>query len=333
MIKSLSRKPGFALAALAVAVATAAPAASAQEELEEVIVTGSRIPVDSNAVSSVPIQAVSEEDIRNSGEINIADIVADIPALVSSLTAENSLTGANSLNLRGLGGSRTLTLVNGRRHVAGFRGSQAVDVGSIPRALVKSVEVTTGGASAVYGADAVTGVVNFILKDDFEGLQVDLSTGRPERGAGETTVLDIAWGTNFADGRGNAVLTVSAEDDGGILYGERSWSRNNGIATTLNNPDPNGPPRAVVNDPRYWLTSHEGSIAPGFGGRGNVYVDINGNGIADCQESEGGRVGFLAGCWLTNPDGSVRVNQDGVLIDGLFGTGGCLLYTSPSPRD
>jgi iron complex outermembrane receptor protein len=322
MIKSLSRKPGFALAALAVAVATAAPAVSAQEKLEEVIVTGSRIPVDSNAISSVPIQAVSEEDIRNSGEINIADIVADIPALVSSLTAENSSTGANSLNLRGLGGSRTLTLVNGRRHVAGFRGSQAVDVGSIPRALVKSVEVTTGGASAVYGADAVTGVVNFILKDDFEGLQIDLATGRPERGAGETTVLDIAWGTNFADGRGNAVLTVSAEDDGGILHGERSWSRNNGIATTLNNPDPNGPPRAVVSDPRYWLTSHEGSIAPGFGGRGDIYVDINGNGIADCQESEGGRVGYLAGCWLTNADGSVRVNQDGVLIDGLFGTGG-----------
>ena len=322
MIKSLSRKPGFALAALAVAVATAAPAVSAQEQLEEVIVTGSRIPVDSNAISSVPIQAVSEEDIRNSGEINIADIVADIPALVSSLTAENSSTGANSLNLRGLGGSRTLTLVNGRRHVAGFRGSQAVDVGSIPRALVKSVEVTTGGASAVYGADAVTGVVNFILKDDFEGLQIDLATGRPERGAGETTVLDIAWGTNFADGRGNAVLTVSAEDDGGILHGERSWSRNNGIATTLNNPDPNGPPRAVVSDPRYWLTSHEGSIAPGFGGRGDIYVDINGNGIADCQESEGGRVGYLAGCWLTNADGSVRVNQDGVLIDGLFGTGG-----------
>ena len=322
MNKSFSRKPGFASAVLIVAVATAAPAVSAQEDLEEVIVTGSRIPVDSNAISSVPIQAVSEEDIRNSGEINIADIVADIPALVSSLTAENSSTGANSLNLRGLGGSRTLTLVNGRRHVAGFRGSQAVDVGSIPRALVKSVEVTTGGASAVYGADAVTGVVNFILKDDFEGLQIDLSAGRPERGAGETTVLDIAWGTNFADGRGNAVLTLSAEDDAGILTGERSWSRDNGIALTLNNPDPDGPPRAVVSDARYWLTSHEGSIAPGFGGRGDIYVDINGNGIADCQESEGGRVGFLAGCWLTNPDGSVRVNQDGVLIDGLFGTGG-----------
>ena len=121
MIKSLFIKPGFALAALAVAVATAAPLASAQQ-LEEILVTGSRIPVDINAISSVPVQSVSEEDIRNSGEINIADIVADIPALVSSQTAENSSTGANSLNLRGLGGARTLTLVNGRRHVAGFPG-------------------------------------------------------------------------------------------------------------------------------------------------------------------------------------------------------------------
>ena len=165
---------------------------SAQSDatLDEIIVTGSRIPADPNLVSSVPIQSLSAEDIQNSGEINIADIVADIPALVSSLTAENSSTGANSLNLRGLGGDRTLTLVNGRRHVAGFRGSQAVDTGTIPRALVRSVEVTTGCASAIYGADAVTGVVNFILRDDFEGFQVDVQQGLPERGQGQTTVVD-----------------------------------------------------------------------------------------------------------------------------------------------
>ena len=293
-----------------------------EEVIEEILVTGSRIPVNVNAITAVPVQSVSEEDIRNSGEINIADIVADIPALVSSQTAENSSTGANSLNLRGLGGARTLTLVNGRRHVSGFRGSQAVDVGTIPRALVESVEVTTGGASAVYGADAVTGVVNFILKDDFEGFQVDMRAGRPEQGSGETTVFDLAWGTNFDNGNGNAVLTLSAEKDAGILHGERSWSRDNGIYSTVANPDPNGPTRTLLNDVGYWLTSHEGSIAPGFGGRSDTYVDINGNGVADCQESEGGRVGYLAGCWLTNPDGSVRVNQDGVIIDGLLGTGG-----------
>ena len=322
MIKSLSKKPSFAVAAMAIAVATAAPSAFSQEEIEEVVVTGSRIPVNTNTISSVPVQSVTEEDIRNSGEINIADIVADIPALVSSLTAENSTTGANSLNLRGLGGDRSLTLVNGRRHVAGFRGSQAVDVGTIPRALVKSVEVTTGGASAIYGADAVTGVVNFILKDDFEGFQIDLSGGLPERGGAQTTTLDLVWGSNFANGRGNAVVTFSSEMDEGLRFSDRNWSRDNGIAETLVNPDPNGPPRAVVQDPRFWLTSQEGSIAPGFGGRSDIYVDINGNGIADCQESEGGRVGYLAGCWLVGPDGTVRVNQDGVVVDGLWGTGG-----------
>ena len=322
MIKSLSRGPGFALAALTVAVATASPVVSAQDALEEVIVTGSRIPVDANSISSVPVQSVTEEDIRNSGEINIADIVADIPALVSSLTAENSTTGSNSLNLRGLGSDRSLTLVNGRRHVSGFRGSQAVDVGTIPRALVKSVQVTTGGASAVYGADAVTGVVNFILKDDFEGFQIDVSAGRPEAGAGQTSVVDVAWGKNFNNGRGNVVLTLTSENDKGITIGDRSWSRDNGIDETLANPDPNGPARAVVQDPRFWLTSQEGSLAPGFGGRGDTYIDLNNNGIADCQESEGGRVGYLAGCWITGSDGTVRVNQDGTVIDGLWGTGG-----------
>lgn len=295
-------------------------------DIDEIVVTGSRIPADPNLVSSVPVQSLNAEDIRNSGEINIADIVADIPALVSSQTAENSTTGANSLNLRGLGSDRTLTLVNGRRHVAGFRGSQAVDTGTIPRALVRSVEVTTGGASAVYGADAVTGVVNFILRDDFEGFQVDVQQGLPERGDGRTTVVDATWGMNFDDERGNVAVSLSLESDTGILYGDRDWSRDNGIASTgpRANPstDPNAPPRAIVENPTFWLTSQAGSIAPTFGGRSTTYVDINNNGIADCQESEGGRVGYLAGCWITNPDGSVRVNQDGTVLGTLWSQGG-----------
>ncbi|MEM9100103.1 MAG: Plug domain-containing protein [Pseudomonadota bacterium] len=96
---------------------------------DTIVVTGSRIPTDPNLTSSTPVQSLSDDDFRLSGELNLADVVNDIPALVSSLTAENSNTGANSLNLRGLGSERTLTLVNGRRHVAGFRGTQAVDVG------------------------------------------------------------------------------------------------------------------------------------------------------------------------------------------------------------
>lgn len=309
-----------------------AATASAQEAEEEtsvqetITVTGSRIPTDPNLASSVPVQSIDDSEIKLSGELNLADVVNDIPALVSSLTAENSNTGANALNLRGLGEERTLTLVNGRRHVAGFRGTQAVDIGTIPRSLVERVEVTTGGASAVYGADAVTGVVNFILKDDFEGLQFDARGGVSGQGDAENFSFDLLAGKNFDNGRGNIVVSATLEQDSGITYGDRDWSKDNGIAVLQTNPDsltdPDAPSRAVVHDPRFWLTSQEGSIAPGFGGRGTTYVDINGNGIADCQESEGGRVGYLAGCWLTNPDGTVRVNQDGIVLNGLYGIGG-----------
>lgn len=302
---------------------------SQEEELKtvEVIdITGSRIPSDPNVTSSVPMQSLSRDDIMRSGELNLADIVNDIPALISSLTAENSDTGSNSLNLRGLGANRTLTLVNGRRHVAGFRGSSAVDVGTIPRALVERVEVTTGGASAVYGADAVTGVVNFILKDDFEGVQLNATGAVPFDSGGQTFAFDGAFGKNFDDDKGNIVLTVSLEQEQELLHGDREWSRNNGLGAVVPNPnagdDPNAPQRILVNDLRYWLTSNEGSIAPTFGGRDVTYVDINNNGIADCQESRGGQASFLAGCWITNADGSVRVNQDGPIYDGLLSSGG-----------
>lgn len=327
------RKMLISSAALATTAGALALTATAQDSEDEeaavqdtIVVTGSRIPTDPNLASSTPVQSLGEEDFKLSGELNLADVVNDIPALVSSLTAENSTTGANALDLRGLGQERTLTLVNGRRHVAGFRGTQAVDVGTIPRGLVERVEVTTGGASAVYGADAVTGVVNFILKDDFEGFQIDASAGISDKRDAETFAVDLLWGQNFHDNRGNVVFSMTVEEDSSITYGDRSWSRNNGIDTTQTNPDsltdPNAPSRAVIQDPRFWLTSQEGSIAPGFGGRSTTYVDINDNGIADCQESEGGRVGFLAGCWLTNPDGSVRVNQDGTVLNGLWGIGG-----------
>lgn len=350
----------------------------AQDEAEAVdtgdtiVVTGSRIARDPNLTSSTPVQSLNEEDVKLSGEISLAEIVNDIPALISSLTSEQSVTGASSLNLRGLGAERSLTLVNGRRHVAGFRGTSAVDIGSIPRALVESVEVTTGGASAIYGADAVTGVVNFILKDDFEGFELDLQGGISGEGDASNFIVDAIYGKNFADGKGNVVLTVSYEDDENITYGDRDWSRDNGIASTepsgnplrrlqpndfgLNLPnfggfgigdliptDPadlagltlsadeqalvdralNSSSRVVLQDPRFWLTSQEGSIAPTFGGRGTTYVDINNNGIPDCQESRAGQTGFLAGCWITNPDGTVSVFQDGEIVSGgLWGTGG-----------
>ncbi len=371
--KSLNLR--LACTAGALAMMTAAPVTTQAQDVtvDEIIVTGSRIARDPNLVAPTPVQSLSSEDLTLSGEINLAEIVNDIPALISSTTGENSVSGANALNLRGLGANRTLTLVNGRRHVAGFRGTSAVDTGSIPTALVKSVEVITGGASAVYGSDAVTGVVNFILKDDFEGVDLNVRGGISGEGDAENYTIDALFGKNFGDSdQGNIVFSASYVDDSTITYDDRSWSRNNGIATNepAGNPDlifqpgelnentpnfnaqfdtygspilsgdydgltltaaeqalldraTNAPALALINDASFWLSSQAGSIAPSFGGRSQTYVDLNNNGIADCQESRGGQTGFLAGCWVTDANGNARVFEEGQIVTGnLWGTGG-----------
>ncbi len=226
--------PAIAQEADPVPAAIPAPAETARQET--ITVTGSRIPTDPNLVASTPVQSLSEKDFRLSGEVGVGEIVRQVPALISSATGENSVTGGNQLNLRGLGAERTLTLVNGRRHVGGFEGDQSVDVGSIPSALIERVEVLTGGASAVYGSDAVTGVVNFILKKDFEGVDFDLSTGVSSEGDASYISAKFLGGTNFDNDRGNIVLGVDVVDDSDLRFGDRDWAADNGRARDQANP-------------------------------------------------------------------------------------------------
>ncbi len=214
-----------------------------EETLEDVIVvTGSRIARDPNLGSPAPVLTVTGEQIQRSGGSDIGDVLRDIPALSVSGSVEDSIQGGaggigqSTLNLRGLGSVRTLVLVNGRRHVSGVAGSQIVDVNSIPTALIESVETITGGASAVYGADAVSGVVNFKLKDDFEGITGNIQTGISSRGDGWRINGDLTWGTNFADGRGNFVISAEYARVDELQFGERSFSRNNGIFDDQANP-------------------------------------------------------------------------------------------------
>lgn len=213
-----------------------APQAMAQEDeeaaVERVMVTGSRIARDPNLASPSPVTAIDAKDIRGSGEFSIADVVNDIPALFNSSTSENATDGdaafeegANVLNLRGLGSRRTLVLVNGKRHVGGSGGSSSVDVGSIPTKLIQSVEVLTGGASAIYGADAVTGVVNFILRDDFEGFDFDVQQGISSEGDSQQTQISATFGTNFDNDKGNIAISVEWADSKGL----RASERDNGI--------------------------------------------------------------------------------------------------------
>ena len=210
--------------------------------IEEVIVTGSRIARDANLTGALPVQSMDADDIATSGEFSLADVVNDVPALLSSITAEQSIDragrhGSNRLNLRGLGQNRTLVLVDGRRHVGGLQGSSAVDIGSIPQALVERVEVLTGGASAIYGADAVTGVVNFILRDDFEGLEVEAQTGLSEYGDAGQTAVSVVFGQNFNNGRSNITLSAEVRQDQGLKVHQRSDGLAAGSASDWVNPD------------------------------------------------------------------------------------------------
>src|SRR5690606_30999126 len=134
--------------------------------------------------SELPI--TNAETIRNSGVSELADLVNEIPSLFVSQNNQTSNqqgnAGLNALDLRGLGTERTLVLVNGRRRVPAMPGSSAVDISAIPAALVQRVDVITGGASALYGAGAVAGVANFILKQDYEGLEFTGTYSGPTRG-------------------------------------------------------------------------------------------------------------------------------------------------------
>lgn len=223
--------------------AVAQEQSEAAQPTEEIVVTGSRIARDPNTIAPVPVQSVGGEELQLSGDVDIVETLNDVPALLTSSSSTNSVSGifsesvgANTLQLRGLGAERTLVLVDGRRHVSGIAGSQTVDVGSIPRQLIERVEVLTGGASAVYGADAVTGVVNFILKDDFEGLHYDVSAGISEQGDSENFRVSTIYGKNFASDRGNFTLSLDYQNRDGLRAGERAFSRNNGIADDQPNP-------------------------------------------------------------------------------------------------
>ncbi len=156
-----------------------APAAIAQDgKVEKVTVTGTRIP-QKNLITTSPVTQVTAADVDTQGVTRLEDLANELPQVFAAQnsTVSNGATGSANINLRGLGSARTLVLINGRRMPYGNPNTSAADVNGIPAQLVERVEVLTGGASAVYGSDALSGVVNFIMRRDFEGVQVDAQYG------------------------------------------------------------------------------------------------------------------------------------------------------------
>ena len=219
--------PGMAIPAFA--QVTTGPAAAETEERDVVVVTGSRI-ARQDYVANSPIVTVDQEDILSTGVTTIDTLLNTMPQFVPgiNMTSNNPSNGGQSnLQLRGLGSNRTLVLMNGRRVVPSTSGG-TVDVNVLPSQLVGNVETITGGASATYGSDAIAGVVNFILRDDFEGMELTTSFGQTDRGDGNTEAVSLAAGGDFADGAGHAMLMMSYNRRDDIYNANRDFSKISG---------------------------------------------------------------------------------------------------------
>ncbi|HEX8445232.1 MAG TPA: TonB-dependent receptor [Sphingomonas sp.] len=205
-----------------------APASAATDDTgNEIVVTGSLIR-NPNLVASAPVQAVGENEIQLR-QVNVAeDILRTLPGVVPSIgsAVNNGNGGSSYTDLRNLGFNRNLVLLDGQRLTpAGLAG--VVDLNNIPVALVERVDVLTGGAATTYGADAVAGVVNFITKRNFAGVEISASNQITERGDGNVFRTDVTIGANFDDGRGNAVFSIGYQQADPVFQGDRPYSISN----------------------------------------------------------------------------------------------------------
>ena len=243
------------------AAAVAGPAYGADSTIQEVVVTGSRI-AQPNLETTSPVTQVTAEDIAVQGVTRVEDLINQLPQAFAAQNASvsNGATGTATVNLRGLGAPRTLVLIDGRRMPFGgiSAASAAADLNQIPASMVERVEVLTGGASAAYGSDAIGGVVNFIMKKDFEGVQFDAMYGLYQHsndfggpGAvklrdtisannavnpsqfnlpdddvtdGEGREFNVMMGVSTEDGRGNITAYAGVRDNKKVLQRDRDYS-------------------------------------------------------------------------------------------------------------
>ncbi len=218
-------------------------------QLEEVVVTGSRIHIP-NLASANPVYHIDAEALSFQGNVRVEDTLRILPQVFSTQNAgmSNSSTGTATLNLRNLGAQRTLVLVNGRRLPSGspIQGGIGADINQIPGALIKSVEVLTGGSSATYGADAVAGVVNFLMADDFEGVKLDYQFSQYQHGnnsdrwqgivrdAGYSPATGSSWDGDISNvslvmgknlgRRGNVTVYGTYRNIEAVFHGDRDYS-------------------------------------------------------------------------------------------------------------
>jgi outer membrane receptor protein involved in Fe transport len=217
---------GTALSGVAVVASANAQdqTAATRPQVEEIVVTGTRI-TDPSLTSASPIAVVSFEQIQAVGTTNLEEFVRSIPQAVAAegSNTNNGNQGAATIDLRNLGRERTLVLVDGKRFVP-FDTQGWVDVSMIPVSMIERVEVVTGGASAVYGSDAIAGVVNFIMKKNFQGVEGTVQYGVSGKGDANKLDLSATAGGKLAEGKGNFTINATYTDQKAVYQGARDFS-------------------------------------------------------------------------------------------------------------
>ncbi len=215
--------------ALVATPAYAQDAAEDDENAESIVVTGSRIArPDLESVS--PVTTVSAEQISLTGTVTLEELVNDLPQVIPGNNRTSNNAGGEdfaTLDLRGLGPNRTLILVDGER-LAPSSTTGAIDISQIPTGLIERIDVVTGGATAVYGSDAIAGVINFVLKDDYEGVELTGQAGIAEEGVGFDFAIGGLFGGNFDDGRGNLAVSMQYFDRDAVGQNRFDYSRTSG---------------------------------------------------------------------------------------------------------
>ena len=280
---------------------SAAPQEPAAEPGGDIIVTGTRVAA-SGFTAPTPTKVLSAEQLNERGLANIGDFLNEVPSFRGSQTPstnpQNALGGGqNYADLRALGSTRTLTLVDGRRFVPSAATGQ-VDLNLIPTLMISRVDVVTGGASAAYGSDAVSGVVNIVTDRKLQGFKADISSGISEEGDAGERRLSLAYGTEFAGGRGHVVLGGEyVESDGVKSYADRDWGRLQGELVSYIGPRPVGAPS------RFYATGVQ-ALVYAYGG---VILGVN----ADTNPANGADV--LRGIQF-GPGGAVQAFPYGTIV-------------------
>jgi outer membrane receptor protein involved in Fe transport len=227
---------------------------------EAITVTGSRIRRP-NLESPLPVTSVGGQEFFETGNVSVGDKLAQLPSIASTFTQANSTrflgtTGLNLLDLRGLGTARTLVLVNGRRHVGGdvLNSGVSVDVNTIPTDLIDRVDVVTGGNSAVYGSDAISGVVNFVLKEDYDGIQLRGQGGQSKYGDADSYFISGLFGRNFASGRGNVAVNLEYARRDQAWGADRDWLHNVLVQVDSDASGSDGNPDRVLVKDWHWAS-------------------------------------------------------------------------------